>query len=104
VLARRLVADRCLYGVDKNPMAVEMAKLSMWLITLAKDRPFSFIDHALRCAVSAHIAGCPRPESNQRTRFRKPLLYPLSYGGVFRRFAGISCSWSIPSVSASNWG
>ena len=47
-LARRLVADRCLYGVDKNPLAVEMAKLSLWLITLAKDRPFSFLDHALR--------------------------------------------------------
>ena len=52
VLARRLVADRCLYGVDRNPMAVEMAKLSMWLITLAKDRPFTFVDHALRCGDS----------------------------------------------------
>jgi hypothetical protein len=51
-LARRLVADRCLYGVDKNPMAVEMAKLSMWLITLAKGRPFTFLDHALRCGDS----------------------------------------------------
>ena len=38
----------CLYGVDKNAMAVEMAKLSLWLVTLAKDRPFSFLDHALR--------------------------------------------------------
>jgi hypothetical protein len=47
-LAHRLVAERCLYGVDKNPMAVEMAKLSLWLITLAKDQPFSFVDHALR--------------------------------------------------------
>jgi hypothetical protein len=48
VLARRFVADRCLYGVDVNPMAVEMAKLSLWLVTLQKDRPFSFVDHALR--------------------------------------------------------
>ena len=47
-LARRLVADRCLYGVDKNPLAVEMGKLSLWLITLQKDRPFTFLDHALR--------------------------------------------------------
>jgi len=47
-LARRLVSERCLYGVDKNPMAVEMAKLSLWLITLAKNRPFTFLDHALR--------------------------------------------------------
>jgi hypothetical protein len=50
--ARRLVADRCLYGVDKNPLAVEMAKLSLWLITLQKDRPFSFLDHALRAGDS----------------------------------------------------
>ena len=52
VLARRLVAERCLYGVDKNPMAVEMAKLSLWLVTLAKDRPFTFLDHALRAGDS----------------------------------------------------
>jgi hypothetical protein len=47
-LALRLIAERCLYGVDKNAMAVQMAKLSLWLITLAKDRPFSFVDHAIR--------------------------------------------------------
>ncbi|HWT94814.1 MAG TPA: type IIL restriction-modification enzyme MmeI [Solirubrobacteraceae bacterium] len=47
-LAHRLISERCLYGVDRNLMAVEMAKLSLWLITLAKDRPFSFVDHALR--------------------------------------------------------
>lgn len=51
-VARRIVADRCLYGVDKNPMAVEMAKLSLWLITLQKNRPFTFLDHALRCGDS----------------------------------------------------
>jgi hypothetical protein len=46
--ARRLVAQRCLYGVDKNPFAVDLAKLSLWLATLAKDHPFTFLDHALR--------------------------------------------------------
>ena len=46
--ARRLVAERCCYGVDRNPMAVEMAKLSMWLTTMAKDRPFTFLDHAIK--------------------------------------------------------
>jgi hypothetical protein len=51
-IARQLVADRCLYGVDKNPLTVEMAKLSLWLVTLQKDRPFSFLDHALRCGDS----------------------------------------------------
>lgn len=48
VAARRLVAERCLYGVDNNPLAVELAKLSVWLVTLAKGRPFGFLDHNLR--------------------------------------------------------
>lgn len=51
-IARRIVADRCLYGVDINPMAVEMAKLSMWLITLDAKRPFTFLDHAFKCGDS----------------------------------------------------
>ena len=52
LLARRLVAQRCLYGVDKNPFAVNLAKLSLWLVTLAKDYPFTFLDHALKCGDS----------------------------------------------------
>ncbi|MDY0167611.1 MAG: hypothetical protein RBS80_13775 [Thermoguttaceae bacterium] len=50
--ARRLVAQQCLYGVDKNHLAVEMAKLSLWLLTLAKDKPFTFLDHCIRCGDS----------------------------------------------------
>ena len=46
--ARRLVAQRCLYGVDKNRFAVNLAKLSLWLATLAKDHAFTFLDHALK--------------------------------------------------------
>jgi hypothetical protein len=46
--ARRLVAQRCLYGVDVNPFATDLSKLSLWLATLAKDHPFTFLDHALR--------------------------------------------------------
>jgi hypothetical protein len=46
--ARRLVAERCLYGVDKNIFAVDLAKLSLWLATLARDHPFTFLDHAIR--------------------------------------------------------
>lgn len=58
--ARRLVAQRCLYGVDKNPFAVNLAKLSLWLVTLAKDRPFTFLDHALKCGDS--LVGLKRAE------------------------------------------
>ncbi|MEW6730710.1 MAG: type IIL restriction-modification enzyme MmeI [Acidobacteriota bacterium] len=52
IVAKRIVADRCLYGVDRNPMAVEMAKLSLWLVTMQKSKPFTFLDHALRCGDS----------------------------------------------------
>jgi hypothetical protein len=46
--ARRLIAQRCLYGVDKNPLATDLAKLSLWLATLARDHEFTFLDHALK--------------------------------------------------------
>ena len=46
--ARRLVAQQCIYGVDKNPMAIDLARLSLWLVTLAQNHEFTFIDHALR--------------------------------------------------------
>jgi len=46
--ALRMVADRCIHGVDRDEMAVELAKLSLWIATLAKNRPFTFVDHALR--------------------------------------------------------
>jgi hypothetical protein len=50
--ARRLVAQACLYGVDRNPMAADLAKLSLWLVTLAKDHPFTFLDHSIRAGDS----------------------------------------------------
>ena len=69
VIARRMVAQPCIYGVDKNPclecvlhsgetpelrtrFAVNLAKLSLWLFTLSRDRPFTFLDHALKCGDS----------------------------------------------------
>ena len=48
IFARRLVAQRCLYGVDRNPVAVDLAKVSLWLVTLARDHALTFVDHALR--------------------------------------------------------
>jgi hypothetical protein len=50
--ALRRVAARCVYGVDRDDMAVDLAKLSLWLVTLAKGKPFGFVDHALRCGDS----------------------------------------------------
>ncbi|MFZ1413235.1 MAG: DNA methyltransferase, partial [Defluviicoccus sp.] len=46
--ARRLIAQRCLYGVDRNPMAADLGRLSLWLATLARDHEFTFLDHAIK--------------------------------------------------------
>ena len=54
---RRLIAERCLYGVDINPFAVQLARLSIWLTTLAADRPLTFLDHHL--AVGDSLVGAP---------------------------------------------
>ena len=49
---RRRIVESCVYGVDLNPMAVELAKLSLWLHTVAKGDPLSFLDHHIRCGNS----------------------------------------------------
>ena len=55
-IVRRMVLKRCIYGVDKNPMAVELAKVSLWLHTFTAGAPLSFLDHHLRCGDS--LFGC----------------------------------------------
>ena len=74
--ARRLVAQRCLYGIDRNPMAVDLAKVSLWLSTLARDHPLTFVDHAFRHGDSLvgltrrqiealyWVAGTPSPQTD----------------------------------------
>ena len=49
---RRLIAERCLAGVDANPLAVQLARLSLWLTTLARGKPLGFLDHRLRAGNS----------------------------------------------------
>ena len=51
-IVRRMVLKRCVYGVDKNPMAVELAKVSLWLHSFTVGAPLSFLDHHLRCGDS----------------------------------------------------
>jgi len=63
---KRRVVERCLYGVDLNPLAAELAKLSLWLHTVQKDRALSFLDHHLRCGnslIGARVDGdlCREP-------------------------------------------
>jgi hypothetical protein len=75
---RRTVAERCLFGVDVNPMAVQLARLSLWLATLAADRPLSFLDHHLVCGDSllgAWLTSLRRaPGHHQRAVTSMPLF------------------------------
>ena len=73
---RRAVAQRCLFGVDSNPMAVQLARLSLWLATLAGDRPLTFLDHHLRTGdslVGASVLDIHRQPPAGRTGRGSPL-------------------------------
>ena len=74
---RRLVAERCLFGVDINPTAVQLARLSLWLTTLAANRPLTFLDHHLRVGDSlagAWLSGLRRSPARARTAAGLPLF------------------------------
>ncbi|MBX9794208.1 MAG: ATP phosphoribosyltransferase regulatory subunit, partial [Burkholderiaceae bacterium] len=88
-IARRVVADRCLYGVDINPMAVEMAKLSLWLITVDSHRPFNFLDHALKCGDS--LLGITSLEQLENFSMRLG-------GGKQQSFSTLNLSWQIQAA------
>jgi len=51
-IVRRGVVEHCLYGVDIDPLAVELARVALWVETLDRDLPFTFLDHKLRCGDS----------------------------------------------------
>ncbi len=77
---RRQVAERCLYGVDLNPTAVQLARLSLWLTTLASDRPLTFLDHHLAAGnslVGAGLADLASPPAARRSARHDPRLRQL---------------------------
>jgi hypothetical protein len=78
---RRLVAQRCLFGVDLNPTAVQLARLSLWLATLSAGQPLTFLDHHLLAGDSLIGASLEdlarRPPPCGRRAARKPSALPL---------------------------
>lgn len=85
---KRRVAQACIYGVDVNPLAVDLAKLSLWLATVAQDKPLSFLDHHLRCGntlVGAWL-GTLRPllvESTSRSTARRNQMQEAEQVSMF---------------------
>lgn len=74
--AYRVIIEQCIYGVDLNPLAVELTRLSLWLRTLSNDKPLSFLDHHIRhgnSLVGARFANLrPRPPRPTRRRASAP--------------------------------
>ncbi|MCR4575074.1 MAG: hypothetical protein K5787_15045 [Lentisphaeria bacterium] len=77
--ARRLVAEKCLYGVDINPLAVDLAKLSLWLITISKGRPFAFLDHNFKSGDS--LLGMTDLEQLRKFSLEPKTVADFFYGG-----------------------
>lgn len=84
---KRRVVQSCIYGVDLNPLAVELAKLSLWLSTVAKDRPLSFLDHHLRTGnalLGARLANLTStPNGNGKLRKTKSQEAPQDQLSLF---------------------
>jgi hypothetical protein len=72
-IVRRMVLKRCVYGVDKNPLAVELAKVALWLHTFTVGAPLSFLDHHLRCGDSLFGAWV-HPAMDRLVQWGSPLL------------------------------
>ena len=93
--ALRQVVARCLYGVDINEMAVEMCKLSLWLVSLDKDKPFSFVDD--KVFVGNSLLGI-----TELRQLRAQHIYPAAASGIrpfeFDRAGNYTESLDVDSV------
>ncbi len=79
---RRYVVERCLYGVDLDPLAIELAKIALWIETMDRELPFSFLDHKFKCGNA--LVGC------WFDRFRHyPIMAWLREGGDKSHTTGV---------------
>jgi type I restriction-modification system DNA methylase subunit len=84
---RRRVVEACIYGVDLNPLAVELAKLSLWLTTIASDQPLNFLDHHLRCGnslIGARLDQLGSLPKKKGKRAGRPVQQILVAGSSFK--------------------
>lgn len=85
-VVRRMILKRVVYGVDKNPMAVELAKVALWLHSFTVGAPLSFLDHHLRCGDSI-LGAWVRPTVDWITTFNP--LYARDQISRVERIAGV---------------
>lgn len=93
---RRTIAERCLYGVDLNPTAVQLARLSLWLATLAADRPLTFLDHHLVVGdslIGAWLSGLGNSRRRAPRRRRDEATLPLFDGSLVE--SALASAWPV---------
>ena len=86
-IIRRMVLKRCIYGVDKNPLTVELAKVSLWLHSFTVGAPLSFLDHHLRCGDS--LVGLTVMEATQELNRLSGLFASSAIAGAETATAGM---------------
>ncbi|HEX4914757.1 MAG TPA: N-6 DNA methylase [Vicinamibacterales bacterium] len=99
---RRQVAERCLFGVDLNPTAVQLARLSLWLTTLAGERPLTFLDHHLATGNSllgARLADLSRQPRGARREIALPLFEDQLTAAVAHHVLPARARLTLPSDS-----
>lgn len=99
-LLKRHVLKRCIYGVDLNPMAVELAKVSLWLDCFTLGAPLSFLDHHLRCGNS--LIGVTVNEVNEAIESGQlSLLSGTRFEGMKQAVAGMIRIGELSDVTAA---
>lgn len=105
---RRLIAEQCLFGVDVNPMAVQLTRLSLWLVTLAWNKPLSFLDHHVRTGDSLvgasldAIVKAPTPFRRRTSHATLPLFDANDFAETARATLPVRRSLAGPSETLSD--
>jgi len=95
-IIRRMVLKRCIYGVDKNQMAVELAKVALWLHTFTVGAPLSFLDHHLRCGDSL-FGSWVKNGIDKAATYGTPLLLHEPMKRALRAASKVNANFSAPS-------
>lgn len=96
-IIRRMVLKRCVYGVDKNPMAVELAKVALWLHSFTVGAPLSFLDHHLRCGDSL-FGSWVKTGIDKATAYGSPLLLHESVKSAYGSAASMQMIEGLPDA------
>lgn len=96
-IIRRMVLKRCVYGVDKNPMAVELAKVALWLHSFTIGAPLSFLDHHLRCGDSL-FGSWVKTGIDKATAYGSPLLLHESVKSAYGSAASMQTIEGLPDA------